>query len=1205
MKFKFYPFLLLLLFFNYLHGQDCSGLTFTYTTAESRCVATGSITVNVTGGSGNYNYKAIGPVTTPVTSSNIITGLGPGNYSVIVTDLNTGCTRQQDNIYVNGSYADPRFQLTKTDATCAGNDGMISTLNQQYGRSPFIYTIIAPSPSNVGATNSTGNFTGLIPGEYVVQLQDSCGGIQVRRITIENYNWWFDSVSVVRNGCDMADVFIRLADNKGNLNTSGSAFAGFLYGYVLNGDTTWSNTYNFSVLLGTKRDLTLVVKDNCGNVHATMWTLPNSLKPSLNSVSLANLSCTDFTASVTGQNLTNPNFCLYDNSNNLITCNATGIFNNLAYGSYCITAHDACYDTTITRCFTANQATPSVDPTVTISNRNCSTFTATITGQSNLTSPDYCLYDASDIQIECNSTGVFDNVPYGTYCIKVHDACTNTIITRCFTATKPVATLTGYTITGSYCNSFAVHVNGNNLFTPEYCLFDNLGNVITCNSTGTFDSIPYGSYCIRAISCGDTTNSVCFSGTRPTPSVGPSVQISQKKCAFFTASLTGQTNLTDPQYCLYDYKDSLLVCNTTGVFDSIPYGSYCIKVHNNSTCYDTTITRCFTQSQAVPSINGTMQKLSSNCTTVSFKVNGNNLTNPDYCLYDASNNLVSCNTTGTFNNIPYGQYCVTVHDGCVDTTMQVCQTFSPVRGISLTTSKSCTINKAYVDVQFQNGNDPYVIKVYHPNGSIVYATVTSSNPYRIQLDALPTGTKYKVVGIDDCGNEDTASIIPDPNLVTVNTTARGKCPSSVWLNGSGDIISTITYNWRSLTPQIIKKNGAAFNQSYSSVSGNTYTFADLEPAEYIVQYTQSSCNGKIYDTVTLSSYVYPSQGQSAVYQCDNNGFSLSADVHDGVGPFGYEIIGSLPSSPSIVTPSQSSPVFSINNGTIYSLIRLRTIDACGNATLSDVSVLPLRNISVKASDSCYYSNITLSVDTIPNATYTWYRKTTPVDSVLVGSDLTYNLPFFVPEQTGVYVCKVNVNNGCLTRIASFSLPGNCYEVLSNSLYLKGRKIGSMNQLSWNNTNEKNVMKYVIERKHNDETNFTPIGTINIREDDNYVFNDNSINTGTSQYRLKVVYFNKVEYSNIIVLKTNLNEIVVYPNPVKDRFKISFGSEKATDYKIELVSTNGRVLYTTEARNVTFTTLTYQRNNDVKPGIYLLRVTDKTTSKTEIRKLVFE
>jgi hypothetical protein len=448
-------------------------------------------------------------------------------------------------------------------------------------------------------------------------------------------------------------------------------------------------------------------------------------------------------------------------------------------------------------------------------------------------------------------------------------------------------------------------------------------------------------------------------------------------------------------------------------------------------------------------------------------------------------------------------------------------------------------------------------------------------------------------------------IIPDANIVTKTISVRGKCPGSVWLNGSGDIIATPTSNWYSVIPQIIKKNGATFNQSYSSVTGSSYTFADLEPAQYIVEYTQSTCNGKLYDTVTVTPYVYPSQGQSAVYQCDNNGFSLSADVRNGVGPFGYEIIGSLPGSPSIVTSSQTSPIFSINNGTIYSLIRLRTVDACGNATLSDVSVLPLQNISVRASDSCYYSNIILSVDTIPNATYTWYKKTTPTDSTVIGSDLTYNLPFFLPEQTGVYICKVNVNSGCLIRLSSFTLPGNCYMVLANSLQLKGKKNANSNQLSWSNTNEKGVIKYLVERKQNNETDFSPVGTIPVGESNSYVFTDNNFGPGAVQYRLRIVYVNKMEYSNMVLLKASANEVIVYPNPVKDVYKISFSSEKPTDYKIELIGANGQLFYSSEVKNIISSTVTCPRDNKIKPGIYLLRVTDKITSRTEIRKLVFE
>ena len=124
----------------------------------------------------------------------MITGLLPGTYTVTVKDLVGNCTKDQFNVVITGSYADPRFSLTKTDETCmnAGN-GTISVTGLTGGSGPFIYTIIAPSPSGVGTSNTSGSFSNLSGGDYSVQMTDSCGGIQTRHITILAYNWWIDA----------------------------------------------------------------------------------------------------------------------------------------------------------------------------------------------------------------------------------------------------------------------------------------------------------------------------------------------------------------------------------------------------------------------------------------------------------------------------------------------------------------------------------------------------------------------------------------------------------------------------------------------------------------------------------------------------------------------------------------------------------------------------------------------------------------------------------------------------------------------------------------------------------------------------------------------------------------------------------------------------------------------------------------------------
>jgi len=63
-------------------SQTCAGVTATYVATESRCIATGTLQINASGGSGNYNYRVTGPSSTPFTSSSLISGLQPGNYTL-------------------------------------------------------------------------------------------------------------------------------------------------------------------------------------------------------------------------------------------------------------------------------------------------------------------------------------------------------------------------------------------------------------------------------------------------------------------------------------------------------------------------------------------------------------------------------------------------------------------------------------------------------------------------------------------------------------------------------------------------------------------------------------------------------------------------------------------------------------------------------------------------------------------------------------------------------------------------------------------------------------------------------------------------------------------------------------------------------------------------------------------------------------------
>ena len=373
----------------------CAFLAASYTTSESRCEATGTVQINAIGGSGTYQYKASGPITTAYTSSSLISGLPPGRYLIIVKDVVTNCEYNKDSITIDGDYTAPNFIMAATDVTCInGKDGTITVTGQQYGRAPFSYQIIAPSASGVGTVSVPGIFTGLTSGNYFIQLRDSCGAIQTRNVTIQNYNWFIDSYTGVKFDCDSVLFTIKLKDSRGNV-TPNAIFNGFLYGAsIIPGDTTWFTTNTFKYYVGNNNVVKLFVKDLCGNIKSVVWTGP-SVVPSVSPViAMSNMACLTFTATVTGQiNLTAPQYCIYNNIGTLVTCNTTGIFNLLPYGAYTITIQNSCYDTTITRVFTAVKPLPSVDLNVQVS---CNDFTITVTGQQNRINNNMgCKYSAA------------------------------------------------------------------------------------------------------------------------------------------------------------------------------------------------------------------------------------------------------------------------------------------------------------------------------------------------------------------------------------------------------------------------------------------------------------------------------------------------------------------------------------------------------------------------------------------------------------------------------------------------------------------------------------------------------------------------------------------------------------------------------------------------------------------------------------------
>ncbi|MCO6497499.1 MAG: T9SS type A sorting domain-containing protein [Chitinophagaceae bacterium] len=1206
-------FLVFSLGFSHSILAQCDDLSATLVTYESRCAATGAIKINATGGSGFYKYKVTGPVSIDYTSTDSITGLSAGIYSVEVFDIDNSCTFIIDDVTIAGNYADPRFSLSAVDVTCdRGNNGSITVQNLQYGREPFTFTIMPPSPSGVGQSNSDGKFYNLSAGEYTVRLTDSCGGIQTRIITVGDYTWWIESAQLEKYTCNDASGWIKVKDSKGNVSTI-TGIPGMTYGILLDGatDTLWYNDPNFDLDVTGASSAKIFAKDICGTVKyiSSDFSLLKSIDDDL---TIYDKTCDKFSVKPTNlKNLQNPQFCLYNKNGNFIGCNADGIFTGLEYSEYCMEITDDCADTTITRCFTATPPEASVDDDVLISNKTCDKFDATVTGVKGMSNPLFCLYrNGKKFPLACNATGIFTELDYGYYCINTISQCPDTIIRRCFMVGPPTPEVPDIIIP-SYvnCDNFGIDVTGTGLINPTYCLYDSVGNLIECRDTGVFDSIPLGTYCFEITDgCTNTKFTRCITVGPPEAVNDMSINIREKTCSTFTASVS-TTNLLGGNFCLYNENDDLIACDSTGVFTLLPYGKYCIKAY--PPCPDTVLITCFQVEPPSPAISSSVTIKDRSCTDFTVSVKGQkDLTNPTYYLVDNKGDTLATNTTGTFNKVAYGSYCILVKDGCFDLTLQVCFSEAPP-DFKLTATASMSCAYGYSKFTLSANMYPATFSIYSPTNVWLY-TKTVTGP--VTVDSIPkvgAGEKYMIVAETDCDNHDTVYLSPLVAYFTHIPSTEQKCPGGIWPDGSGNIHTQVLTNTGTVTVRLIKKDGVLYAPAKSpdKVVGDKYTFSDLGPGTYIISYnTTDGCNKVEYDTVTVSQYQFPNLSRSTAYQCDEGGFSVGAVVTYGAGPFTYEIIGSVPSVPSIIAGPQSNPVFHIDNGYNYQLIRLRAVDACGNASLGDASILPLADNSVKVSENCVGQEVSLWIDPVTNSTAKWYYKTdiNAQDATYVGDGFKLTFNPLSNSDLGYYYCEVSINDGCVKRTYGFDLDGSCYTpTIDQKISISGEFVNGKNIINWKTDDIKEIKDFFVERKTT--ASFETIGR---RNPNNYIsrghysFTDNTP-SDLNEYRLRLEMNNgSVQYSKTISVQAQrAQRINVYPNPAVDFVNIELPvSDVKTTWQLELMNLMGQK--TVLKDKVSGSRYMLRKPSSAPPGMYILRLTNGESGERFNYKIIF-
>lgn len=178
----------------------------------------GQIVITAGGGTPGYTYYLIFPSGNTITNgTNTFTGLAPMTYEYYTVD-SAGCQSEFNSITIdNPSAINPIYTVTQIpQGEVIG--GAITLVNISGGTGPYTYLW-----SNSATTAS---ITGLVPGEYTVDIEDD-NGCTVRltfNIRVECTNLSYDAykVQIYKAQCcagDLAKKFVKLA-KQGNKKES-------------------------------------------------------------------------------------------------------------------------------------------------------------------------------------------------------------------------------------------------------------------------------------------------------------------------------------------------------------------------------------------------------------------------------------------------------------------------------------------------------------------------------------------------------------------------------------------------------------------------------------------------------------------------------------------------------------------------------------------------------------------------------------------------------------------------------------------------------------------------------------------------------------------------------------------------------------------------------------------------------------------------
>ncbi|UKM64377.1 T9SS type B sorting domain-containing protein [Flavobacteriaceae bacterium GSB9] len=479
------------------------------------CNGTGTITINVTGGSGNFTYEML-PSGTPQ-ASNTFSISEPGDYYFQVNDLDTGCTITT-SVFTVVPFDTINVDATATtEVTCFGNSDGALEINLTGYTGAFTYEVFDSNNVSVIASTPTNTSTnplvisGLPGGNYYVEVIETDSPFCATRsnfVTINSPNSTLNlTLSETSNvTCDDGRGTISAVANGGWGSYEYELTGAAMVGYSPNG-----TFYNLSA--GT---YTVTVRDAGGCIVSETITL--DLPAPIDATVTASTNLLDcfgddnasITVSATGGQGDNYTYTLNRVSP---TVSASGpqtspVFNNLGAGTYSVTVTDGYNCEFLSADITIDQPTPIEVDLVKETSATCLTDASlTLSASGGTGSYEYSGTANFATVLGTFATSVTFPVSDGTYVYYVRDAngCAGAVSNEITIAPLPELVVdldtSNATINcaGDVTGVIVAEAQGG-LGNYVYTLQDASGNDIdpvTQDSPGVFTELPVGNYQVQ------------------------------------------------------------------------------------------------------------------------------------------------------------------------------------------------------------------------------------------------------------------------------------------------------------------------------------------------------------------------------------------------------------------------------------------------------------------------------------------------------------------------------------------------------------------------------------------------------------------------------------------------------------------------------------------------------------------------------------